>query len=138
MNPSPFARNPRWISFNPERQPISVLDLLLVPAAFLPFLALRAVHRGAYRQHGHLMVAALSCLFLHGALSWPQLPQSWRQTGVAMFLLFGATVLLGRGSLAWREGHMGFAKFPRLHRALGVMSLLGIAFALMAWLMARW
>jgi hypothetical protein len=84
------------------------------------------------------MVAALSCLFLHGTLSGPHLSHTWRWIGSAMFLLFGATAMLGRGSLAWREGHRGFARLPRFHRALGALSLLGIASTLVAWLMIRW
>ena len=96
-------------------------------------LALRAVRRGDYRWHGHLMLAAWALIALRGALAFPALAATPRWV---LFILLGlalATLGLGRFALAWREGATSLAKLPRLHRAVGSLTLLYLALVLAAW-----
>lgn len=113
-------------------------DLLLILPATLLGLALQAVHRGDYRRHAHFMIAAVACIALGLCLAYPGLPAPVRPLAMALLGLLGVTALLGRGALAWREGHPRFARVPRLHRGMGALSLVGLALGLGAWLLRRW
>jgi lysylphosphatidylglycerol synthetase-like protein (DUF2156 family) len=113
-------------------------DLLLILPAVLLGLALHAVHRGEHRRHAHLMIAAMGCIALGLCLAYPGLQAPGRPIAMALLGLLGVTAVLGRGALAWREGHPRFARVPRLHRAAGALSLLSLALGLGAWLLRRW
>ena len=47
----------------------------------------------------------------------------------------GDTLDLGRGALAWREGRSRNPQIPRFHRALGTLTLVSFALALVFWLL---
>lgn len=113
-------------------------DLLLILLTVLLGLALHAAHRGDHRRHGHIMITVIGCFTLGCYLAYPELPAPVRPLAMALLILLGVTALLGRGALAWREGHLRFARVPRLHRALGAISLISLAIGLGAWLLGRW
>jgi hypothetical protein len=112
-----------------------MLDLLLPPAALLLMLALRAVRRGEYRLHGHLMAAGFTVIGLRLLLN--SRSYSWLHLGLwaATLGAAGTTLLLGRISLAWREGRSTRAHIPRIHRAFGATTLALLALATAAWLL---
>ncbi len=111
-----------------------MLDLLLIPAALLVFLALRAVRRGEHRQHGYYMTAAFTLVGLRLLLHPRDLT---RFHFIIWFLTLAAsavTMPLGRAALAWREGRSTRATIPRLHRAFGTATLIGLIFTTLVWL----
>jgi hypothetical protein len=112
-----------------------MLDVLLVPAAILVILALRAVHRGAQRLHGYLMTAAFTVLGLRMLLRPRAFPPWHLEAGLVVLGLAGATLLLGRVALAWREGRSRKRHASRMHRSSGVITLLSFALALVLWLL---
>lgn len=114
-----------------------MLDLLLLPAALLLTLGLRAARRGDSRHHGHLMAAAFALVGLRLALSFPHLPHAHRGLGLGLFILVISTILLGRQALAWREGRSQHPAVPRIHRAAGTSTLVVAALAALAWLLRR-
>ena len=112
-----------------------MLDLLLIPAALVLVLGLRAVRRGEHRLHGHLMAAAITVTGLRVLLY----PRGFAPLHPALWLttlgLAGTTLLLGRMALAWRESRSHHSAIPRLHRAFGAATLIGLAFTTLAWLL---
>jgi len=112
-----------------------MLDVLLIPAALLVLLALRAAGRGAHRLHGQVMAAALTVVSLRLLLQ----PRSLEPGRLALWLgtlsMAGTTLLLGRLALAWREGRSDRAALPRLHRAFGTLTLIALALATLVWLL---
>lgn len=114
-----------------------MLDLLLIPAGLLLTLGLRAVRRGAFRVHGHMMAAAVALLGIRLALAFPSLPRLPRAAGLAVLGLAGLTLLLGGQALAWREGRSRLAALPRIHRAAGACTLIAATLAAAAWLLQR-
>ncbi|HEX9010067.1 MAG TPA: hypothetical protein VF804_06855 [Holophagaceae bacterium] len=114
-----------------------MLDLILVPAALLLALGLRAVRRGDPRIHGHLMAAAFTLVGIRLALPFPYLPHAHRNLGLGLLALAAGTILLGRQALAWREGRSHRAMLPRIHRAAGTFTLAVAALAAVAWLLRR-
>ena len=112
-----------------------VLDILLIPAALLLALALRAVRRGDHRLHGHLMTAGLTLIGLRLILHPRNLPTLHRPIWLGILALAGVTVLLGRMALAWREGRSTRTAFPRIHRAFGATTLIGLALTTLIWLL---
>jgi lysylphosphatidylglycerol synthetase-like protein (DUF2156 family) len=114
-----------------------MLDLILIPPVLLLALGLRAVRRGEFRVHGHLMAAAIALLGLRLTLAFPGLPRLHRGAGLAVLGLAGLTILLGRQALAWREGRSRQAALPRIHRAAGACTLIAVTLAAAAWLLQR-
>jgi len=114
-----------------------VLDLLLLPAALLLTLGLRAARRGEPRRHAHLMAAAFALVALRVVLALPGLSALERGAGVGLLACGAGTMALGRTALAWREGRSRQAAFPRFHRAAGAATLILLAFAATAWLMRQ-
>jgi hypothetical protein len=112
-----------------------MLDLLLIPAALLVILALRAARRGDHRLHGYCMTAALTLVGLRLLLHPRDLARLHLITWLASLGLAGTTALLGRMALAWREGHSSRAALPRLHRAFGTATLIGLALTTVVWLL---
>jgi hypothetical protein len=110
-----------------------MLDLLLLPAAVLLALALRAVRRGDHRLHGHLMAATVTIVILRLLLHPRTLAPHHRALWLALLVAAGLTLLLGRRALAWREGRSQRAMAPRLHRSAGVLTLVLTAFTLVVW-----
>lgn len=112
-----------------------MLDLLLIPAAILLALALRAVRRGDHRLHGHLMMATVTVVALRVLLH----PRALERHHLALWLVLlaaaGGTLLLGRAALAWREGRSARASIPRIHRAAGAATLSLAALIVAAWFM---
>jgi hypothetical protein len=110
-----------------------MLDLLLIPAAVLLALALRAVRRGEHRLHGHLMTATVTVVFLRVSLH----PRALQSHHLALWLTLlaaaGGTLLLGRAALAWREGRSARSAVPRLHRTAGALTLALAALTLAVW-----
>jgi len=110
-----------------------MLDLLLIPAAIVLALALRAVRRGDHRLHGHLMAAAVTVVLLRVVLH----PRALAPHHLTLWLiLLGAactTLLLGRAALAWREGQGRKPWIPRVHRAAGATTLVLTLFVLTVW-----
>ena len=112
-----------------------MLDLLLLPALLLVALALRAVRRGSHRLHGHLMTAALTVVGLRLILH-PRTIQAGRLTAWAVVLTCAAlTLFLGRRALAWREARSQQGHLPRLHRAAGLVTLVGLTLSTVYWLL---
>ena len=111
-----------------------MLDLLLIPAVLLLALALRAVRRGEHRLHGHLMAAGFTVAAIRMALHPRTLSLVHLRTALALAALVGATVLLGRRALAWREGASRRPGAPRLHRGAGATTLMLSFLALVLWL----
>jgi uncharacterized membrane protein YozB (DUF420 family) len=112
-----------------------MLDLLLIPAALLVLLALRAVRRGEHRQHGYYMIAAFTLVGLRLLLHPRDLTRLHSIIWMLTLAVAAVTVLLGRFALAWREGRSARAGIPRLHRALGAITLVGLALTTLVWLM---
>lgn len=112
-----------------------MLDLILIPAALLLVLGLRAARRGDPRHHGHLMIAAFTLVGIRLALPFPDLPHAHRSLGLGLLALAAGTILLGRQALAWREGRSHRAALPRIHRAAGTFTLVVAALAAVAWLL---
>lgn len=112
-----------------------MLDLLLIPAAALLVSALRAVHRGDHRLHGHLMAAAVVTAAMRIVLHPQALPLRHRLLGTALLGVAGLTLLLGRLALAWREGRSLQPRVARIHRAVAAFTLALSALAGMAWLL---
>lgn len=114
-----------------------MLDLLLIPAAILLVSALGAVRKGEHRLHGHLMSAAFTLVALRLLLY----PRNFAKVHLATWLLTlgaaGTTVLMGRLALAWREGRSTHAAIPRVHRALGALTLTGLALTTLAWMLRQ-
>jgi hypothetical protein len=112
-----------------------MLDVLLIPAVLLVALALRAVRRGAHRLHGYLMTAAFTVVALRMLLRPRAFPPGHLETGLAVLGLAGGAMILGRGALAWREDRSRNPQVPRFHRALGTLTLVSFALALVFWLL---
>jgi hypothetical protein len=112
-----------------------VLDLLLLPAPILLVLALRAVHRGEYRLHGHLMTATFTLVALRVLLYPRDLTRLHLMTWVATLAAAGATMLMGRLALAWREARSTRTTVPRIHRAFGASTLIGLTLTILVWLL---
>ncbi len=112
-----------------------MLDLLLIPALLLVAFGLRAVHRGDHRLHGHLMTAAITVVALHMLLRPRAFPADHLEVGIVLLSLAGATLLLGRMALAWREGRSRRSHAPRIHRASGILTLISFVLALVVWLL---
>lgn len=112
-----------------------MLDLLLIPAALLPILALLAVRRGEHRLHGHLMSAALTLVGLRLLLNPLPLTQFHLTLWLAVLAAAGATLLLGRRALAWREARSTQTLYPRIHRAMGTLTLVGLTLSTLVWLL---
>lgn len=112
-----------------------MLDVLLIPAALLLALALGAVRRGEHRLHGHLMTAAFTFfglrLMLHPRSLSPHHLVTWLLTLAAA----GMTMLLGRQALAWREARSTKTVYPRTHRTMGALTLIGLALTTFVWLL---
>ena len=114
-----------------------MLDVLLIPAALLLALALRAVRRGDHRLHAHLMTAALTLVALRLWLHSRGLTKVQLCLWLAALAAAGITMLLGRMALAWREARSSHAAIPRLHRAFGTLTLLGLALTTLVWLLRQ-
>jgi hypothetical protein len=112
-----------------------MLDLLLIPAAVLVILALRAVRQGAHRLHGYFMSATFTLVALRLLLHPTDLSQLHLTIWLTTLALAGTTLLLGRMALAWREGRSSRAAIPRLHRAFGVTTLIGLVLTTLVWLL---
>ena len=112
-----------------------MLDLLLIPVALLVLLALRAVRRGEHRQHGYLMSAAFTLVGLRLLLHPRDLNRFHLIIWLLTLVVAAVTMLLGRAALAWREGRSTRATIPRLHRALGAATLIGLALTTVVWLL---
>ena len=111
-----------------------MLDLLLIPAALLVLLAVRAVRRGDHRLHGHLMTMGFTVAALRMLLRPSTFLPSHLGAGLALLALVGWTLVLGHLSLAWREGRGRSAALPRIHRASGTLTLLLTTLAALLWL----
>ena len=111
-----------------------MLDLLLVPAALLVLLAIRAVRRGDHRLHGYLMTMGFTVAALRMVLRPASFPPWHLEAGLGLLGLVGWTLALGHLSLAWREGRGWNATIPRFHRAFGTLTLLLTALAALLWL----
>jgi uncharacterized membrane protein YozB (DUF420 family) len=112
-----------------------VLDILLIPAALLLALALQAVRRGDHRLHGHLMTAGFTMIGLRLILHPRNLPTFYVPCWLGTLAVAGATMLLGRMALAWRESRTTHTAFPRIHRAFGAITLIGLALTTLMWLL---
>ena len=112
-----------------------MLDLLLIPAALLPILALLAVRRGEHRLHGHLMTAMLTLVGLRLVLHPRNLTRFHLALWLGTLAVAGLTLLLGRLALAWREARHTHSAFPRIHRAMGSIALVGLALTTLIWLL---
>lgn len=112
-----------------------MLDLLLIPVAVLLIAALWAVRRGDHRLHGYLMTAAFTCIALRLVLHPRDLGSSYSVIWLIILAAAGLTILLGRMALAWREARTSHSAFPRVHRAFGALTLVGLALATLVWLL---
>lgn len=112
-----------------------MLDLLLIPAALLLVLAVRAVRRGEHRLHGHLMSAAFTLIGLRLLLHPRNLMRLHLTLWLAILAGAGTTILLGRLALAWREARSTQATLPRIHRTFGTATLMGLALTTLVWLL---
>ena len=112
-----------------------MLDLLLIPAAILLALALRAVRRGEHRLHGHLMLAAFTVIALRVLLYPRQLAQHHLLAWLSILGAAGITMLAGRAALAWREARSTRAAAPRTHRAFGAVTLVALSLITLWWLL---
>lgn len=112
-----------------------MLDLLLLPAVLLVAWALRAVRQGDHRLHGHLMTAAFTVVALRMVLRPRAFPPYHLEAGLVVLGLAGATMLLGRRALAWRETRSQRNQAPRVHRTAGVLTLVSLTLALAVWLL---
>jgi len=112
-----------------------MLDILLIPAALLLALALQAVRRGEHRLHGHLMTAAFTLIGLRLILHPRNLTMLHLSVWLASLAVAAATLFLGRMALAWRETRSSHSAIPRIHRALGTATLVGLALTTLIWLL---
>ncbi len=112
-----------------------MLDLLLIPAALLLALALGAVRRGEHRLHGHLMTTAFTFIGLRLLLHPRSLARHHLATWLLILAAAGMTIFLGRQALAWREARSTQAAYPRIHRALGSVTLIGLGLTTLVWLL---
>jgi uncharacterized membrane protein YozB (DUF420 family) len=110
-----------------------MLDLLLIPAAILLVFALRAVRRGEYRLHGHLMMATFTVVFLRVILHPRGLGRLHLVLWLTVLAAAGSTMLLGRAALAWREGRSVRSGIPRVHRLAGALTLALAILTLATW-----
>jgi hypothetical protein len=110
-----------------------MLDLLFIPAAVLLACALRAVRQGDHRLHGYLMVATVTVVILRVLLHPRTLSPHHFALWMALLVLAGTTLLLGRAALAWREGRSNRSALPRIHRAAGALTLVMTTFILVVW-----
>ena len=112
-----------------------MLDILLIPAALLVILALRAVRQGAHRLHGYLMTAAFTLVGLRLLLHPVDLTRFHLTLWAAELALAGTTLLLGKLALGWREGNSRHPAIPRTHRGFGTATLVGLAATVLVWLL---
>jgi hypothetical protein len=112
-----------------------MLDLLLIPAALLLPLALRAVRQGDYRLHGYLMTAIFTMIGLRLLLNPRNLPGLHLTLWLATLGAAGITMLAGRMALAWREARSTHPSVPRIHRTVGTATLVGLALTTLVWLL---
>lgn len=112
-----------------------MLDVLLIPAALLLALALRAVRRGEYRLHGYLMTAIFTLVGLRVLLHPRGLNPAHRALWLLTLAAAGLTILLGRMALAWREARGAHPALPRIHRTIGKTTLVGLALTTLVWLL---
>jgi len=112
-----------------------MLDLLLIPAAILLALALRAVRRGEHRLHGHLMMAAFTVIGLRVLLYPRDLTRPHLLSWLSVLSVAGMTMLAGRAALAWRETRSTRTAAPRIHRTFGAATLIGLALATLIWML---
>ena len=112
-----------------------MLDVLLIPAALLLALALRAVHRGEYRLHGYLMTAVFTLVGLRLLLHPRDLGLAHRAIWLITLTAAGLVILLGRMALAWREARSTHPSVPRIHRTIGKTTLVGLALTTLVWLL---
>ncbi len=112
-----------------------MLDLLLIPAALLLVLALRAVRRGEYRLHNHLMTAVFTVVGLRLVLHPRNLPGLHLTLWLATLGAAGLTMLAGGMALAWREARSTHPSVPRIHRTVGTATLVGLALTTLVWLL---
>lgn len=98
-------------------------------------LALRAVRRGEYRLHGHLMATAFTLIGLRLLLHPRDLMRPHLWLWLVTLAAAGTTVLLGRMALAWREARSTRTALPRIHRAFGATTLIGLAITTLIWLL---
>jgi hypothetical protein len=110
-----------------------MLDLLFIPAAVLLACALRAVRHGDHRLHGYLMVATVTVVILRMLLHPRTLATHDFALWTALLAMAGTTLLLGRTTLAWREGRSDRSALPRIHRAAGALTLVMTAVTLVVW-----
>ena len=114
-----------------------MLDVLLIPAALLLLFALRAVHDGEYRLHGHLMTALFTLVGLRLVLHPRGLSPAHRTLWLGTLGAAGLTILLGRAALAWREARSSHPAVLRIHRSVGTATLLGLALTTLVWLLRQ-
>lgn len=112
-----------------------MLDLLLIPAVLLVAFALRAVRQGEHRRHGYLMTAAFTVVALRMLLRPRAFPPFHLEAGLVLLGLAGLTMLLGRMALAWRETRSQRRHAPRIHRTMGVLTLVCFSLSLAVWLL---
>lgn len=112
-----------------------MLDLLLIPAALLLAMGLRAVHGGEHRLHGHLMAAAVTLTGLRVILYPRALTTLHLGLWLATLGLAGTTLLLGRRALAWRESRSTSARGTGIHRVMGTLTLTSLAVTVILWLL---
>jgi hypothetical protein len=112
-----------------------MLDVLLIPAALLLTLALRAVRDGEYRLHGHLMTGAFTLVGLRLLLLPIGLSNTHRTIWLITLGAAGLTILLGRMALAWREARSTHPSLPRIHRTVGKITLAGLTLTTLVWLL---
>lgn len=112
-----------------------MLDLLLIPAALLLTLALRAVRQGEYRLHGYLMTGSFTLIGLRVLLHPRDLTALHLTLWLATLGAAGMTMFAGRMALAWREGRSTHHSAPRIHRATGTTTLIGMTLTTLVWLL---
>ena len=112
-----------------------MLDFLLIPAALLLTLALRAVRRGEYRLHGYLMTAVFTLVGIRLLLHPRNLTPFHLTLWLATLAAAGVTILLGRMALAWRETRSTHSSVLRIHRTAGTTTLFGLALTTLIWLL---
>ena len=112
-----------------------MLDVLLIPAALLLALALRAVRLGEYRVHGYLMTAVFTLIGLRLLLHPRDLGPTHRAIWLITLTAAGLVILLGRMALAWREARSTHPSVPRIHRAAGRTTLIGLVLTTLVWLL---
>ena len=81
------------------------------------------------------MSAALTLVGLRVLLFPRVLTRFQLSIWVVSAMVAGATVLLGRKALAWREGRSTQAILPRIHRAFGAATLAVLTITTIIWLL---